>query len=158
MFNPTERNGQFIVDGFETMTFMCVWTNLAVLLDFGSVTGNDTRVSGGGFVLNPRRFNGLDRTLTGLLDGDVDQDGGAHDDGIDGWITNELYLRANITDPPSNADQTRFLEILWGGRHFTALGRVGPLEIGDSINEDTGSMKMTCDVSLPIAPFVEVED
>lgn len=154
MFIITARMGQLTVNGQNSMLPMLKWSNLHLLRDFGTLVGDDTRVAGGGFVLNPRRFDGLDVDLLGELAGDVDNSGTPVDDGVDGWLANETWVRANLTDPPSNADQTVDLTLVWGGLTYTALGRIGPLITGDIINANTGNVKVSCPLSLPLAPFV----
>lgn len=154
MFTITDRMGQLLADGIATQTPMSKWVDLHTLKDFGDLVGDDTRVAGGGFVTNPRRFDGLTRTLHGVMAGDVNQDGTTWDDNVDGWLENQDWFQGNITNPPTNADQTKALVLNWQGKTYTALGRIGPLVAGDLLGD--GLIRIACDVSLPIAPFVRV--
>lgn len=152
MYGFTSRNGQLTADGSALNSFCCRIMNLAVLLDYGDLRGDDTLVSGTpGKVANQRRFDTLTRTLNLIICGDVDQAGEAYDDGNDGLISNIFWIRTNITDPTGSGGGTRALVLTWGGNTLTATGRIGPLTLGDTRAVD--ELNATCEVELPFGPF-----
>lgn len=151
-WTPDARLGQLTADDIDFQKPMLQVLNLHVLKRDEDVVGDDTRVSGGK-VLNPQRGDGFRETLQLIIFGDVDPNGDATSDNLEGWLSNVNWIRTNLTNRTSG-DGTKTLELTWGGETGTATGRVGPLHLGDPNIAGDGSSLATCDIWLPTGPFV----
>lgn len=151
MYGFTTANGQLTVASTYTVnSYCCRITNLATLLGYGDLRGQDT-ITSGGVTTNPVRYDPATRhTLNLIICGDGTHAGTPNSDPIAGLIANILYLRS-FTDPTGTGDGTQALELAWGGETLTADGRIGPLVLGD--DRGVGEVNATCDVVLPFGPF-----
>lgn len=154
-WNPSAANGQ-LTDGTNDFQLpMLKVTNLHVLRRDEDYIGDDTRASGGKLG-NPQRGDGFRETLNLIIWGDVDPDGDATADPLEGWLSNVNWIRTYLTNRTGTGDGTKTLSLEWGGETSTAQGRVGPLTLGEANIVGAGSSAATCDIWLPYGPFVLV--
>lgn len=152
-WNPSAVNGQLSADSFDFQLPMLKVTNLHVLKRDEGYIGDDTRVSGGKLG-NPQRGDGFRETLNLIIWGDVDPDGDAVANPLEGWLSNVNWIRTNLTNRTGVGNGTKLLELVWGGETTVMYGRVGPLVLGEANVAGAGTSLGTCEIWCPFGPFV----